>query len=180
MSYTILLALALSIDTFVLAISIGLSVKGKINFSPYKYCAIFGLVQAGLFSIGRIFTTLISLENIAIFDFKLHISSVVFAFLAIKMLLEFFGEEEMEEAINLNDIWKIAILTSIDALIVGLTPMNFTVGNPIIFITIFIATSIAAFIGIEVARNLKKVNIIEHYSLLIGAILLAILAISSF
>ncbi len=180
MSFAILLALALSVDTFVLAISIGLSVKGKIEFSPYKYCAIFGLVQAGLFSIGRIFTTLIPIENLAISNYKLHISSIVFAFLAVKMLLEFFAEEELENNINLNDIWKIAVLTSIDAFIVGLTPMNIDVSNPVIFITIFIATSIAAFIGIEVARNLKKVNIIEHYSLLIGAILLFLLAITSF
>lgn len=178
MSYAILLALALSVDTFVLAISIGLSVKGKIDFNPFKYCAIFGIVQAGLFSIGRIFSTLII--NSSLMNMKLHISSIVFAFLAIKMLIEFFSEEEMEENINLNDIWKIAILTSIDALIVGVTPLNTATTNIALFITIFIATSIAAFIGIEIARNLKKVNIIEHYSLLIGAILLAILAVSSF
>ncbi len=178
MTYAILLALALSVDTFVLAISIGLSVKGKIEFSPYKYCAIFGIVQAGLFSIGRIFSSLIA--NSSIMNLQLHISSIVFAFLAVKMLIEFFGEEEMEENINLNDIWKIAILTSIDALIVGVTPLNSATTNITLFITIFIATTIAAFIGIEVARNLKKVNIIEHYSLLIGAVLLAILAVTSF
>lgn len=178
MSYAILLALALSVDTFVLAISIGLSVKGKMNFSPYRYCAIFGIVQAGLFSIGRLFSSLI--VNSSIMDLKLHISSIVFGFLAIKMLIEFFSEEEMEESINLSDIWKIAVLTSIDALIVGLTPLNAAVSNITLFIAILIATSIAAFIGIEVARNLKKVNIIEHYSLLVGAILLALLAFTSF
>ncbi len=180
MSYAILLALALSVDTFVLAISIGLSVKGKIDFSPYKYCAIFGLVQAGLFSIGRIFSSIVPLENLPIADISLHISSIVFAFLAVKMLIEFFGEEQMEENINLQDIWKIAVLTSIDALIVGITPLNTDVTNVILFTAIFIATSIAAFIGIEVARNLKKVNLIEHYSLLLGAVLLGLLAITSF
>lgn len=180
MSYVILLALALSIDTFVLAISIGLSVKGKIEFSPYKYCLIFALTQAGLFSIGRILTSLIPISQLPIANVNLHVSSIVFGALAIKMLIEFFSEEEMEQNFNLNDIWKIAILTSIDALIVGLTPLNTSASNLILFTAIFIATTIAAFIGIEVARNLKKVNVIEHYSLLIGAILLAMLAYSSF
>lgn len=180
MSYAILLALALCVDTFVLAISIGLSVKGTLDFSPYKYCAIFGIVQAGLFSIGRIFSSLVTVTNLPFSDFELHISSIVFAFLAIKMLIEFFSEEEMEENINLNDVWKIAVLTSIDALIVGITPLNAITTNVTLFICIFIATTIAAFIGIEVARNLKKVNIIEHYSLLVGAVLLAALAITSF
>lgn len=178
MTYAILLALALSVDTFVLAISIGLSVKGKLEFSPYKYCAIFGLVQAGLFSIGRIFSSLVI--NSSLMNLQLHISSIVFAFLAVKMILEFFADEELEENINLNDIWKIAVLTSIDALIVGITPLNSTTTNITLFIAIFVATTIAAFIGIEVARNLKKVNIIEHYSLLIGAVLLALLSLSSF
>lgn len=180
MLYAALLALALCVDTFVLAISIGLSVKGKLNFSPYKYCAIFGIVQAGLFSIGRIFSSLVTVSDLPLSGIKLHISSIVFAFLAIKMLIEFFGEEEMEENINLNDVWKIAVLTSIDALIVGITPLNTEVSNIMLFLAIFIATTIAAFTGIEVARNLKKVNIIEHYSLLVGALLLAALAITSF
>lgn len=178
MSYTILLALALSIDTFVLAISIGLSVKGKMNFSPYKYCAIFGIVQAGLFSIGRIFSSIIA--DSTLLTINLHISSVVFAFLAIKMLIEFFGDSSEETNIDLNSIWKIAILTSIDALIVGITPLSEDVTNIGLFIAIFVATTIAAYIGIEVARNLKKVDIIERYSLLIGAILLSILAVVSF
>lgn len=180
MIYAILLALALSIDTFVLAISLGLSVKGKMNFSPTKYCLIFGIVQAGLFLIGRIMMDILPFENLANHHLNFHISSIVFAFLAIKMLIEFFSEEQIENSINLNDIWKIAVLTSIDSLIVGLTPLNTTISNIILFICIFIATSIAAFIGIEIARKLKQVNIIEHYSLLIGAILLAILAIISF
>lgn len=178
MSYAILLALALSIDTFVLAISIGLSVKGKMDFSPFKYCFIFAIVQAGLFSIGRIFSSLI--VNSVFMDFKLHISSIVFAFLAIKMLMEFFSQDDMESSINLNDIWKISILTSIDALIVGITPLNSQVTNITLFIAIFTATAVAAYIGVEVARNLKKVSLIEHYSLLIGAILLSALAITSF
>lgn len=180
MNYAILLALALSVDTFVLAISIGLSVKGKMEFSPYKYCLIFAITQAGLFSSGRIVTTLISIDQFRFSDFQLHISSIVFAGLAIKMLMEFFSEEELEQNFNLNDIWKIAVLTSIDALIIGVTPLNTQASNLTLFSTIFIATTIAAFLGIEVARNLKKVNVIEHYSLLIGAILLAILAYISF
>lgn len=178
MTYTILLALALSIDTFVLAISIGLSVKGKMNFSPYKYCAIFGIVQAGLFSIGRIFSSIIASSSLM--NLNLHISSVVFAFLAIKMFVEFFTENKEETDIDLNSVWRIAILTSIDAFIVGITPLSENVTNIGLFVAIFIATSIAAFIGIEVARNLKKVDIIERYSMLIGAFLLTILAVVSF
>lgn len=180
MYYVILLALALSVDTFVLAISIGLSVKDLISFSPYKYCVIFGVVQAGLFSIGRIFSILIPGHIAFITDFNLHISSIVFAFLAIKMLIEFFSEDQIENNINLNGIWKIAVLTSIDALVVGITPLNTTATNVVLFTCIFIATTIAAFIGIELARHLKKVTIIEHYSLLIGSILLFILAVVSF
>lgn len=180
MLYAILLAIALSIDTFVLAISIGLSVKGKVNFSPLRYCLIFGLVQAGLFSIGRIFAVLVP-GYLTLFEgINLHISSIVFAVLAVKMLVEFFGEEQLEQNFNTHDVWKIAVLTSIDALIVGVTPLNTTAPNHSLFIVIFVATTIAAAIGIEVARKLKKVNIIEHYSLLIGSVLLFILAIYSF
>ncbi|WOO87341.1 manganese efflux pump [Mollicutes bacterium LVI A0039] len=179
MYYALLLALALSVDTFVLAISLGLSFKETINFSPYRYCLIFGVVQAGLFSIGRIFATHIP-EKLLFSNINLHISSIVFAVLAIKMLLEFFGEEQIENNFNIHDVWKIAVLTSIDALIVGATPLNTEATNILLFFCIFIATTIAAFTGIELARNLKKVNIIEHYSLLIGSILLAILAIVSF
>ncbi len=178
MSYAILLAIALSIDTFVLAISIGLCMKTEAGFRPFKYVFVFGLAQAGLFAIGRILSSIIP-EQLVFSNFKLHLSAIVFAFLAIKMFIEFFKEEELV-CMNINEIGKIAILTSIDALIVGITPLSFDVSNIFVILSIFVATIIASYIGMESARKLKNIDIIEKYSLLIGSILLLILAIKSF
>lgn len=180
MTYIILLALALSIDTFVLAVSIGLSIKNdkssKITFSPLKYCLIFGIVQAGLYAIGTTFSGLLA----SLLKVNLHISSIVFLVLAIKMLIEFFSKEEIENNLNINSIWKIAVLTSIDAFIVGLAPHISTYANYVFVIWILILTSIAAYLGVTLAYTLKKINIIEHYSLLLGSCLLLILSVVSF
>ncbi len=178
MTYALILAIALSIDTFVLAISIGLCMKTNTYFKPIKYSLVFGLAQAGLFALGRVFSIL--LPDRLIFDgFELHLSAIVFAFLAIKMFVEFFKEEELV-CMNINEISKIAILTSIDALIIGMTPLHLAVSNVIEVIFIFVATIIAAVLGMEIAMKLKRVDTIEKYSLLIGSILLLILAIKSF
>ncbi len=178
MAYILLLALALSIDTFVLAISIGLCMKTEKDFKPYKYCAVFGFVQAGLFALGRVLSTLIPSDLFGS-DVNFHISSLVFLFLAIKMFIEYFKEEELV-CLNLNDIWRIAVLTSIDALIVGFTPLKVSYHHGEVALAVLITTTIAAYLGIEMARRLKNINVIEKYSLLIGSALLLILAITSF
>lgn len=180
MIYVLLLALALSVDTFVLSISIGLSQQSNTCFNPFKSCFIFGFIQMGLFVVGRIISTFINFSTHNQFDFKLHISSLVFAFLAIKMLLEFFTEDASSDSINSEQLWVIATLTSIDALIIGITPLPVSASSLLISLAIFMFTAIAAFSGIEIARNLKKVEIIERYSLLVGAGLLLSLAFISF
>ncbi len=178
MAYAILLAIALSIDTFVLAISIGFCMKTEKSFKSYRYVLVFGLAQAGLFALGRVFSAIIP-EHLIFSDVKLHLSAIVFTFLAVKMFIEFFKEEELV-CMNINEIGKIAVLTSIDALIVGITPLSFDVANFIVICTILTATVIASYIGMESARKLKNIDLVEKYSLLIGSTLLLILAIKSF
>lgn len=178
MLLSLILALALSVDTFVLAITIGLCMKEAHDFKPYKYSLIFAIAQAGLFALGDGFSVLVP-NDFLFGGVKLHLSSIVFAVLAVKMLIEFFKEEELF-CPNLNDIGKIAVLTSIDALIVGITPLKFEVSHLSLITAIFIATTIAAYLGIELARKLKYVDIIEKYALIIGSILLLFLAIKSF
>ncbi len=176
MLYITLIALGLSVDTFVLAIAIGLSTKQNKNFNPFKYCAIFGIAQAGLFALGSSVAYLFPTFNLGL-DF--HLSSIVFFVLGIKMLIEFLTEAVEPEEIDINQITKIAFLTSIDAFVVGVTKIQSDTYMTLV-LAIFIVTTIFALVGMEVSRHLKKVNLIEHYSLLVGSVLLFTLAFMSF
>lgn len=178
MSYSILLAVALSIDTFVLAISIGLCTKTEEKSHFFKYMIIFGTTQAFMFSIGRFLFNFITSNAQQILE-AIHISSIIFILLAVKMFVEYLKEEEIV-CYDLTHIWRIAFLTSIDALIVGVTPLKMINSNLICVIIIFILSGIAALGGIEFARHLKRMELIEKNAKLVGAILLLLMCIVSF
>lgn len=176
--YIITLGLALSIDTFVLSLSLGFAYRST-NLLPYFSSALtFAVVQAGLFAIGRLILYIVFSGNIDI-GINLHISFFVFLILGLKMLFEFFQGDE-EGSFSFDGLWKISILTSIDALIIGMTPLVENTSNLLMIISIFIFTFIAASIGLRMATKFKKIALIEKYSLLLGAILLLILAINSY
>ncbi len=175
MGFIFLLAIALSIDTFVLAISIGLSISEISKKKLERYALTFGVVQASLFSLGY----LLSLVTDIHIKYSLHISFWVFLVLSVKMFLEFLSTEDNDFVDNSN-IFKVAILTSIDAFIIGITPISYDTNILVNFVVIFLFTTILGYLGMYLAKQSKNIQIVEHYSLLIGSLLLLILALQSF
>lgn len=156
----ILITIGLSLDSFSLSLAIGLTSK---DIKVFKNSLILAISQMMLYLIGRLIYNFLNME----FNIKLHLASIVFFILGLKLLLEFIKGEDFN--FKPEDIYKIGILTSIDAFIVGLTG----VGNILYLSTlIFVFTLLFTFVGMSLSKKIKNVNLIEKYSLLIAAIIM--------
>lgn len=168
-----LIAVALSLDAFGVAISIGIT-KGVLNKNKAAFCISFGFFQF-LFSIigayaGFLFNTYIAAVP------KI-IGGIVIAVVGIIMIKE--GMEEKSENLLLHPKMYVilGVSVSIDAMVIGFTALNKIQSfSEILRETVFIGivTLIISAIGFFVSKYLKKIHLISKYADFVGGIILII------
>lgn len=153
--YTLfLIALSLSFDTFAVSVGAGLC-KKDIRFLPaVRIAIVLAVFQGGMPFIGWWGgSQLAYLIN----DYDHWVSLVLFSFIGIKMIIEAFKDPE-EKSFNPQQatvVLGIAIATSIDALVVGVSMAFFDVNIYAALVVIGAVTFLAAMIGMLLG---KKVN----------------------
>lgn len=165
------IALALSLDAFGVALCIGLN-KGTTSAAKMMVATSFGFFQF-LFSLagalaGFVFTTYItSVPSI--------IGGAVVSFVGIMMLKE--GREEKEECYILKPatIAVLGISVSIDALVIGFTALSSIKSTAaVMFDTVFIGivSFVMSFIAFYLSRHLHKIDVVSRYADYIGGVIL--------
>lgn len=169
--YTILIiALALSLDAFGVALSIGLNCEVK-TINKACFCLSFGFFQflfafLGAFA-GVIFNTYIA-------SIPSLIGGIVIAIVGALMIKE--GMEEKEECILLKPQMYavLGISVSIDALVVGFTALNTLSTSLMLPYTILIGviTFILCIMAFILSKFLHKIQFICKYADYIGGVIL--------
>ncbi len=166
----IMISVALALDAFGVALSIGLNCEVKTKHKGY-FVLSFGFFQF-LFSflgayIGYIFNSFASVPN--------TIGGLVIILVGIMMIKE--GFEEKEECILIKPKMYLilGISVSIDALVVGFITLNSIIGPMALFIdTLFIGlvTVFLSSLGFILSKSLNKIKFIAKYADFIGGIIL--------
>lgn len=170
--YTLLLiAVALSLDAFGVALSIGIT-GGIKRENKIMFALSFGFFQC-LFSLlgaiaGSLFTTyIVSIPKI--------IGGAIVAVVGVLMLKEGMEEKSEKLLINKKMYMILGISVSIDALIIGFTVLN-QVDNQILMaincLTIGVVALIFSSLAFILSKYLKKISVIESYADYIGGIIL--------
>jgi putative Mn2+ efflux pump MntP len=152
----ILIAIGLSMDAFAISITFGLSVnKPKIieYFIPGIY---FGIFQALMPFIGYFAGTLFAYR---IQQFDHWIAFVLLGFIGGKMIKESFSPEEekaKENSFRFITMLLLAIATSIDALVVGVTFAFFEVNIYFVIIIIGLTTFSISILGVKIGNIFGK------------------------
>jgi len=140
----ILIAIGLSMDAFAISITLGLSVKNPKRIYFFIPGIYFGLFQAIMPLIGYFTGTLFSDK---ITNFSHWIAFVILGFIGIKMIIDSFSKNETdnkETSFRFLKMLILALVTSIDALTVGVTFAFFQIN---IFIAVIIIGLITFFIS---------------------------------
>jgi putative Mn2+ efflux pump MntP len=149
-----LIAISLSFDTFAVSVSAGLC-KKDIRFLPaVRISLILALFQGMMPVIGWVggyqFARIVG-------DYDHWVSLILFVAIGIKMIVEAFKDPE-EKTFNphqLTVIMGIALATSIDALVVGLSMAFFKVNIILAAVIIGAVTFFAAMIGMLLGKNVN-------------------------
>ena len=147
-----LIAISLSFDTFAVSVSAGLC-KKDIRFLPAVRIAVVLALFQGLMPVigwlgGYQFARIIG-------DYDHWISLVLFTAIGIKMIIEALKDPE-EKSFNLHQstvILGIALATSIDALVVGISMAFFSVNIMVAAVIIGVVTFFAAMIGMLLGKK---------------------------
>jgi putative Mn2+ efflux pump MntP len=149
-----LIAISLSFDTFAVSVSAGLC-KRDIRFLPAVRIAItLAVFQGAMPVIGWIggiqFARIIG-------DYDHWISLTLFSIIGLKMIIEAFKhpDEKSFNPLQRTVILGIALATSIDALVVGVSMAFFTVDIVLAAVIIGIVTFFAAMIGMLLGKNVN-------------------------
>lgn len=148
----ILIGLSLSLDTFAVSVSAGLCNK-NIRFLPaVRLAAILAIFQGTMPLIGWMGGSQF-LKNIEGYDH--WIAFVLFSAIGIKMVIEAFNSSDSRKInpFNFKIVIGIAIATSIDALVVGLSMAFISVNILLAIVIIGIITFFAAMIGMLLGKN---------------------------
>lgn len=172
-----LLALALSMDAFAVAVCKGLAL-GKVKF---RHCLIvglwFGFFQGLMPAIGYLLGT--AFENVII-NFDHYIALILLALIGISMIKEGCSEEkeELDSSLSPKKMFLLAVATSIDALAAGVT---IAIDGKNIFLsvaTIGVITCLLSMLGVYIGSvfGLKYKSKAEIF----GGIVLILLGVKIF
>ena len=176
MNFIIILFIAVGLAMDVCVISIS---KGMVHKTTLKQALIiallFGIFQGGITIIGWLLG--IPIQNI-VSTFAPWIAFILISIIGIKMIYESFLDDELSSEFSLREITVLAIATSIDAFVVGISfaIINTPIINPAIIIGII--TFILSFIGVYLGKRLghlfgKEIEILGGIILIgIGIIIL--------
>lgn len=133
----ILLAVALAMDAFSVAVTDGMIVRNITIYDKLKIGLFFGVFQFIMPCIGN-FIASFAAGYIERFDH--WIAFVLLAFLGIRMIIEARGEHEIPaNPLKLSTLFFMAVATSIDALAAGITLA--AINAPIIFPSLIIGVT---------------------------------------
>lgn len=169
-----LIGVGLAMDAFAVSICKGLSMK-KLNYKKMIIIALyFGLFQGLMPLIGYLLGT--SFQSI-IESVDHWIAFILLSLIGANMIRETFSEEEdnINDKVDFKTMILLAIATSIDALVVGVTfaflKVNLILSVLIIGVVTFILSLIGVFIGNKFGNKHEKVASI------IGGIILLLMGI---
>lgn len=171
-----IIAMALSLDAFGVALCIGLNNNVKTN-DKILFASSFGFFQF-LFSILGAYTGFLFNRYIA--SVPSIIGGALIAIVGIMMLKEGFENKDECPAVKPGMAIILGISVSIDAMVIGFTTLH-SAGNKFVIFsnTIFIGvvTLIVVSIAFFIAKYLKRIEIISKYADYIGGIILVIFGI---
>jgi len=138
-----LLAVALSIDNFAVSVSCSTTMRPFRVNDAFKLSSLFGVIQALMLVLGWLGGNII---KIYISTYGQLIGSVILFLIGIKMIYEaFYRKTEVKiSSLNYSVILMLAVATSIDALVVGI---SFTFLNVPIFEPAFIVGCVTLFMS---------------------------------
>ena len=150
----LLIAVALSMDAFAVALSTGMTHKDVAVKEPLIMAGFFGVFQAIMPFIGWAFSSRFS----HYFKYNYIIAFVLLAFIGGKMIHESFSNEETKKNnFKLKTLLILSIATSIDAMAVGVSfALSFKMTdleNNISFLLIGIITFIISFAGFYIGKR---------------------------
>ena len=173
----ILIAVGLSMDAFAVAICKGLNMT-KINFRHSLVIALFfGVFQAAMPLLGWLLGTQFA-RYISTMDH--WVAFFLLLFIGGKMVLDTFHEEEEEkecgDALNIKELFVLAIATSIDALAVGITFALLPETNIVLSVLLIGAITFAlSFLGVVVGNKFGSKY--EKKAQLAGGIILILIGL---
>lgn len=172
-SSLLLIAIALSLDAFGVAISIGIT-KGVQNKNKVLFCISFGFFQF-LFSLTGAYAGF--LFNTYIAAVPKIIGGIVIAIVGIIMIKEGFEEKSENLLLHPKMYIILGMSVSIDAMVIGFTALNKIQNlSDILNQTVFIGvvTFIISAAGFVISRYLRKIEMVSKYADFIGGIILII------
>ncbi|MFI3329928.1 MAG: manganese efflux pump MntP family protein [bacterium] len=163
-----ILSIALAMDAFAVSITRGIKVKDNLIKRCFEAGIYFGIFQGLMPIIGYFIGS--NFQEI-IYEIDQYIVFAILLIIGIKMLVEAFSDEECKN----HPIIILAILTSIDALSVGVSFALLKVNIIFSSILIGIVTFILCFIGVKVGNIFG--NKYKKKAELFGAIIIILIAI---
>lgn len=172
----LLIALALALDAFGVALSIGIN-KGTEFKNKLWFSMSFGFFQFILSFIGAVLGFLF---NTYILSLPKIVGGIIIAVVGVLMLKE--GLEEKEENILLEKkmYFILGISVSIDAAVIGFTVFNNIANNLILLkYTLFIGliSLIMSGLAFIISRYLRKIKVVAKYADYVGGIILILFGI---
>jgi putative Mn2+ efflux pump MntP len=152
----ILIAIGLSMDAFAISITFGLSVKKPKIIEYFIPGIYFGVFQALMPFIGYFAGTLFFFF---FQEFDHWVAFVLLGFIGGKMIKEFFSlfeEKTKENSFRFITMLLLAIATSIDALVVGVTFAFFAVNIYFAIIVIGLTTFCISVLGVKIGNIFGK------------------------
>ena len=146
----ILLAFAVAMDAFAVAICKGITIKKDLNHNAIKIGSWFGIFQGLMPLIGYFF-----MDNIEkyISGLKEYIIFALLLYLGICMIIEAKKEEKFDDSVGFKAMLVLSIATSLDALSVGMTLSLFKTNIFIAITIIAIITFMCSYIGVRIGNK---------------------------
>lgn len=154
----ILIAVGLSMDACAVSLGKGLNIKCFNAGHAFIIAAFFGVFQAVMPVIG--WAVGVQFEHYIV-EFDHWIAFIVLAFLGIKMIVDAVrgndeGKSDTEEKLDIKELFILAIATSIDALVVGITFAFLQIDIVPAVITIGVVTFLLSYAGVFVGSRFGK------------------------
>ena len=168
-----LIALALSMDAFSVAMAIGAAGRGHSSLAVIRLATAFGVFQFVMPILGWLLgKTVVSYIS----DYDHWIAFALLVIVGLRMIKEYFDKDKKERTKDPTKGWSLLILsiaTSIDALAVGVSfaffDINIYYASAVIGVVCFIITALGMIFGKALSRILGKKAV-----LLGGIVLIAI------
>ena len=150
----ILVAISLSMDAFAISICKGLSMKENNYKKAFVIALYFGLFQALMPIIGYLFGFSV---NSILNKINSFLAFIILVSIGISMLVDSNEKSELDDSVNFKTMIVLAVVTSIDALAIGVTfaflNVNIIVSSILIGIITFVITILGVLIGNKVGSK---------------------------